>query len=467
MRRDVTEPVQYDGVLEMASRTTVPVRLLRVKLDRVPSRPQRDDPSRGCETRIGSRRTRIGDRLPISFVWGRGQPFRFAPSIGYASAAFRVAGLGVSDGEPAGPLVRGDVPAAAASRRPTGTRGRRVAGSEDWYPPVQLGAPLGRARPRRDRQLLGRRCASCEARFKDGTKLSIPADGTVDPVELKDALAGSGAVTVYLAVPALQAGPGQRRGDARRPTARATGSRRSRSSDENTGGDEQPIQVRRIRCRLLLSNQDHTGYEVLPLARVERSAQLEAPPQLDVDYVPPLLVARRLAAALAGRPVALPPDRRQGRAAGRAGHRPRHLVRQPGPRRRRAAAQAGRPQRRLLVLRGDRVRPRADPAVGLPRALPAGRPARDLHRGPPAPDPAAVRPRGHRRLLLHGHQVHPARARHDRPVGVREALLRAERRAAPGQPGAGLAEQHADAVPRASRPSWATRSASSSCARWT
>ncbi|MHC5541943.1 type VI secretion system baseplate subunit TssK, partial [Singulisphaera rosea] len=42
--------------------------------------------------------------------------------------------------------------------------------------------------------------------------------------------------------------------------------------------------------RLLLSDQDHTGYEVLPLARVERSAQLEAPPQLDIDYVPPLLV---------------------------------------------------------------------------------------------------------------------------------------------------------------------------------
>src|SRR5262249_56108442 len=60
--------------------------------------------------------------------------------------------------------------------------------------------------------------------------------------------------------------------------------------DENTGSNDESIQFRRIRARLLLSNQDQTGYEVLPLARIERSAQLEAPPQLDLDYVPPLLV---------------------------------------------------------------------------------------------------------------------------------------------------------------------------------
>ncbi|HEX8203415.1 MAG TPA: type VI secretion system baseplate subunit TssK, partial [Isosphaeraceae bacterium] len=38
------------------------------------------------------------------------------------------------------------------------------------------------------------------------------------------------------------------------------------------------------------SDQDPTGYEVLPLARITRSAQAEAPPQLDLQYVPPLLV---------------------------------------------------------------------------------------------------------------------------------------------------------------------------------
>ena len=278
---------------------------------------------------------------------------------------------------------------------------------------------------------------------------------------------GSGAVTVYLAVPALQPGRAnvEETPDGRRPAL--LGRRPARSSDENTGGEEQPIQVRRIRCRLLLSNQDHTGYEVLPLARIERSAQAEAPPQLDVDYVPPLLALD-----------AWPPLWQAVQSLyHQIGAKVDQLAAQIVDRGISFDSQVPGDAERLLklsvlngalsALRGDRLRPRADPAGRLPRALPAGRPARHLHRGPPAPDPAAVRPRGPRRLLLHGHQVHPARPRHDRPVGLREALLRAQRRAAPGQPRARLAEQHPDALPRASRPSWATTSASSSSARWT
>ncbi|WP_406695969.1 type VI secretion system baseplate subunit TssK [Singulisphaera sp. Ch08] len=160
--------------------------------------------------------------------------------------------------------------------------------SEDWFHPFNWGVRSVEF----DREAFGNYSAvlrSCEARFKDGTKLSIPADGTVDPVELRNALASSGSAMIYLAVPALQAG---RANVEEVPTA--NGPRywvdELEITDENTGSEEQALLVRRTRARLLLSTQDHTGYEVLPLARVERSAQLEAPPQLDVDYVPPLLV---------------------------------------------------------------------------------------------------------------------------------------------------------------------------------
>jgi len=163
-----------------------------------------------------------------------------------------------------------------------------IYGSEDWFHPFDWGIRSVEF----DREAFGNYSAvlrACEARFKDGTKVAIPADGTVDPVELKDALASAGAVMVYLAVPTLQAG---RANVEEVPTA--NGPRywvdQLEITDENTGSEEQPVLVRRTRARLLLSTQDHTGYEVLPLARVERSAQLEAPPQLDVDYVPPLLV---------------------------------------------------------------------------------------------------------------------------------------------------------------------------------
>lgn len=160
--------------------------------------------------------------------------------------------------------------------------------SEDWFHPFNWGV----RRVEFDREAFGNYSAvlrECEARLKDGTKVSIPADGTVDSVELKSALAGSGAVTVYLAVPTFQMG---RANVEETPTA--NGPRywldELEVGDENTGTGDQAVVVRRLRCRLLLSTQDHTGYEVLPLARVERSAQLEAPPQLDTDYVPPLLV---------------------------------------------------------------------------------------------------------------------------------------------------------------------------------
>ena len=160
--------------------------------------------------------------------------------------------------------------------------------SEDWFHPFDWGFRTLDL----DRDAAANSTAavrSCEARFKDGTKLSVPDDAEVDPVELKGALsAASGEVTVFLAVPTLQKG---RANVAELPTA--DGPRywvETRDvDDENTGGFEQPIQFRRTRARLLLSGQDQTGYEVLPLARIERSAQAEAPPQLDLAYVPPLV----------------------------------------------------------------------------------------------------------------------------------------------------------------------------------
>src|SRR3954451_12382603 len=56
--------------------------------------------------------------------------------------------------------------------------------SEDWFHPFDWGLKSVDF----DREAFGNYSAvlrGCEARFKDGTKVSIPDDGTVDPVELK------------------------------------------------------------------------------------------------------------------------------------------------------------------------------------------------------------------------------------------------------------------------------------------
>jgi type VI secretion system protein ImpJ len=159
--------------------------------------------------------------------------------------------------------------------------------SEEWAGPFAWGV----RRVELDREAVGNSTAllrGCEARLKDGTKVSIPEDTGVAPVELRAALAASGSVTLYLAVPAFR--PGRANAE---PSPSADGPRywveELDVADENTGGAEQPIQVRRVRARLLLSGQDQTGYEVLPLARITRSAQVEAPPEIDPSYAPPLL----------------------------------------------------------------------------------------------------------------------------------------------------------------------------------
>src|SRR5262249_19145986 len=159
--------------------------------------------------------------------------------------------------------------------------------SEDWSRPFPWGlrsVDIDRQEVRNGSLTLLR----CEARFRDGTRVAIPEDGAIDPVELRSALAESGVVTAYLAVPTLERG---RVNVAE--TRTADGPRyyldRVTFCDENTGVAREPITVRKLRASLLLSGQDDTGYSTLPLARVVRSSEAGSPPRIDEGYVPPLL----------------------------------------------------------------------------------------------------------------------------------------------------------------------------------
>lgn len=129
---------------------------------------------------------------------------------------------------------------------------------------------------------------SVEARLHDGTLIAIPEDGVLPVRELKSTFERNNNLTVYLAVPVL------RMGTANVDTSSASASTRfvvdtQPLEDENTGVNVQSIQIRRLNVKLLLSTEDHTGYEVLPIARIEKSQQAEAAPQIDTTYIPPLL----------------------------------------------------------------------------------------------------------------------------------------------------------------------------------
>src|SRR5262249_42086029 len=126
------------------------------------------------------------------------------------------------------------------------------------------------------------------ARLRDGTLVSIPEEGTLPALDLKPAFERENAVTIFVGVPVLQLGRANVGA-----TGKADGARFLLDSqeleDENTGLNPQPVQVRLLNLKLLLSTEDQAGYEVLPIARVQKSAGTNAVPELDVNYIPPLL----------------------------------------------------------------------------------------------------------------------------------------------------------------------------------
>jgi type VI secretion system protein ImpJ len=137
-----------------------------------------------------------------------------------------------------------------------------------------------------------------EARLRDGTLVAVPEDGTLPALDLKPALERA-AVTAFLAVPVLHVGranvlaagaaaaPGEA-GARYRPDALEL-------EDENTGVNPQLVPVRLLNLTLLLgegggpAGRELAGYEVLPLARLEKSPGAQGSPQLDLSYIPPVL----------------------------------------------------------------------------------------------------------------------------------------------------------------------------------
>jgi type VI secretion system protein ImpJ len=142
------------------------------------------------------------------------------------------------------------------------------------------------------------------ARMRDGTLIDLESGQEPDRVSLKDGTAEparpradlgrsfetESVVRVYLAVPKLKLGlknvAASESGDG--AAARFSGVR-SALQDEDLGGNDQEVELRRLNVEIRLSTQDLSGYEVLPIAQVRRAGDSQAVPRLDADYIPPVL----------------------------------------------------------------------------------------------------------------------------------------------------------------------------------
>ena len=132
-----------------------------------------------------------------------------------------------------------------------------------------------------------------EARLRDGTVVVSARD--LDPLpglDLRPVMAElppGGTVDVLVGAPMLQLGrPNAGAADAN-DTRYHTDTPRETLPDENTGQNPRLVQFRRLNLRLFAGTQDASGFETIPIARLERSTQAAAPPQLHPSFVPPVL----------------------------------------------------------------------------------------------------------------------------------------------------------------------------------
>lgn len=129
---------------------------------------------------------------------------------------------------------------------------------------------------------------SLAVRLRDGTMVEIPGDGVLPAMELKGLFDEHRSAIVYLALPMMN-------------LAKANVAERGpidgarylvdlqELEDENTGVNPQPLSVRLLNFKYLLSTQEKAGYDVIPLARLQKSMRSDAAPELDESYIPPVL----------------------------------------------------------------------------------------------------------------------------------------------------------------------------------
>lgn len=148
---------------------------------------------------------------------------------------------------------------------------------------------------------------SCQARLKDGTLVTIEP-GHEGPermdlkaplaeaehaavrqaVDLKESFNTAATVRVFLGVPKLKLGAENLAREGRTGAFRFS-TRQEPLPDENSPGIDQDIELRSMSVRLLLSTQDRSGYECLPIAEIQRASDQDSTPRLNVFYIPPLL----------------------------------------------------------------------------------------------------------------------------------------------------------------------------------
>jgi type VI secretion system protein ImpJ len=143
---------------------------------------------------------------------------------------------------------------------------------------------------------------ACRARMKDGTVINLEIGQEPDRLDMREAVSGmlidsaelgeafeqEARVRVFLAVPRLKLGRANVGRDHSQLDSRFLTSM-SNVQDETDGSNQEEVDFLTLNTRLLLSTQSHAGFEVLPVAQVKRAGGASSAPEIDAEYIPPLL----------------------------------------------------------------------------------------------------------------------------------------------------------------------------------
>lgn len=128
---------------------------------------------------------------------------------------------------------------------------------------------------------------SLEAILKDGTLVSTPGNATVGQRDFSDLFVGQ-ELDVSIGVPAIRPGVAGLTEDGSSEAARYR-SQVSTTFDENLDASERELDYRLLQARLFFGDEDRTGFDCIPIARLIRRGRPEAYSALSPTFIPPLL----------------------------------------------------------------------------------------------------------------------------------------------------------------------------------
>lgn len=132
--------------------------------------------------------------------------------------------------------------------------------------------------------------AACQLRLPDGTALKIPEDAhlSAEPIPRSLFQSVESRVKVYIGVAEIKNGANNTEPEGPGVMTRYL-KREIQVEDENSSGSSSTIEARVLNPKILVGDDAARGYDAVPVMQLRLGATAEAPPEVDPDYIPPVI----------------------------------------------------------------------------------------------------------------------------------------------------------------------------------